>query len=329
MPGLTECQSLADAVDALTAQEAAQRQAIAGLSGVDKWKAMLELGTIRQQLGDQQKRLSACQKQLASDLAIEVAVLDLPGTSGARRVARVWQLSASGQNVMQTVTLQDGVATFAAIPTNARQSFGITVEETDQSGINGPDFRFGPLPPVPPDSQTDPVGRIEIVILEPVVIAFDALGAAVPPLPIPFSYSAGLLGSINLAVTGLAFEVANGLISVSAVGTVAGATISSPFAFSASFHIAPTFGMAPNGILEVSGAAATLSVPGLVGALINELQTFLSPRLLSMTLPALNTCLNKLAVDGVAAALGLNALPSGSVLSVRQVTIDAKVSLNK
>jgi hypothetical protein len=179
-----------------------------------------------------------------------------------------------------------------------------------------------PLPPAADNPQSDPVTRIEIVILDPIVITPDSLSTAVPPLPIPLSYPGGLFGSINRSVTGLGFFINNGAFSISAIGTAAGVTISSPFTFSAVFQVAPTFGMAPSTVLELSGDVATLTMPGVAGTLISDLTSFLSPRLRSLTLPPLSTRLNKLIVDQVAASLGLRALPSGSVLSVRQVDMD-------
>jgi len=322
VPNSPECQKIADAVDALVVQEKAKRDAIAALTGIDKWKAMQELGAIRQQLADQQAILSECEKQHASDLATEIVVLDVPNVSGPNRVARMWQLTSGGQTVKQTATVQNGIATFSAIPVNARQSFGLTIEETDHPKVSGPDFRSGPLPPATDSPQSDAVTRIEIVILDPIVITTDALSPAVPPLPIPLSYPGGLFGSISLSVTGLGFFINNGALSISAIGTAAGVTISSPFNFSAIFHVAPTFGMAPSTIVEISGAVPTLTMPSVAGTLISDLTSFISPRLLSLTLPTLSTRLNKLIVDQVCASLGLRVLPSGSVLSVRQLDMD-------
>jgi hypothetical protein len=65
MANSPECQPIADAVSALEAQEKAKRDAIAGLTGVDKWKALQELGSVRQQLKEQQALLSECEKQHA------------------------------------------------------------------------------------------------------------------------------------------------------------------------------------------------------------------------------------------------------------------------
>ena len=48
MPVPAECQPIANAIANLTAQEQAQLAALPGLVGVDKWRAMEQLGTLRQ-----------------------------------------------------------------------------------------------------------------------------------------------------------------------------------------------------------------------------------------------------------------------------------------
>jgi hypothetical protein len=47
MPTPPECQPIADGIADLAVQEQKQRDALPGLSGVDKWKAMETLGTLR------------------------------------------------------------------------------------------------------------------------------------------------------------------------------------------------------------------------------------------------------------------------------------------
>jgi hypothetical protein len=58
----------------------------------------------------------------------------------------------------------------------------------------------------------------------------------------------------------------------------------------------------------------------MVGSIVKDLTGFVSSNLLSSTIQPLIAVLNKLIVAQVAAALGLDALPSGAVLSVRQVS---------
>ena len=57
MPNSPECQPIADAMAALVAQEQARLAALAALDGVAKWQAMLDLGTIRQQIAEQGREL--------------------------------------------------------------------------------------------------------------------------------------------------------------------------------------------------------------------------------------------------------------------------------
>src|SRR5262245_6427191 len=141
-----ECQPIADALAALQAQEQAKLADVPGLAGVDRWRAIQELGVIRQQIAEQQASLDACQAQHVGDLPIEVVVFDLPGDSGPNRIARLWRMTPPDQSVKQTASVTAG-ATAVTIPTgDDRQRFGLTVEETDHPTVNGPDFRSGPLP---------------------------------------------------------------------------------------------------------------------------------------------------------------------------------------
>jgi len=77
MPTPPECQPIADAIATLLAAEQTQRDALPGLSGIDKWKAMEALGSLRQQIADQQAVLAQCEKDHAADLTTEVVVTDL------------------------------------------------------------------------------------------------------------------------------------------------------------------------------------------------------------------------------------------------------------
>jgi hypothetical protein len=322
-----ECQPIADQISSLVAQEEAARAALAGLSGVDKWKKMLDLGTIRQQIADQQASLIECEKQHAADLTTEVVIFDLPGDSGPNRIGRVWQLTSDGQAVKQTVTIQNGSANFIGIVGSARQSFGITIESTDHPTANGPDFRSGPLPVALAPNNPDPVSRIEIVILDPIKITADSLNQAAPALPIQLTFPAGPVGNIHVSVTNLSVVMSSGNISLTATGTASGLsfpfTTSSPLAYTSTLHIAPTFDMAPSVIVEaLTGTTPVLSIPGLIGDFVQTITPLLSSSLLDRAVKPIVSFLNTEIAKRVVAALGLSALPSGSVLSIRELTAD-------
>jgi len=110
MPTPPECQPIADALANLSAQEQAQRDLIQTLTGIDKWKAIEALGTIRQNISEQQLLLAQCIKDHAADFSTQVVVYDVSGTGGPNRIARLWQLTSAGQAVKQTTTVQAGTA---------------------------------------------------------------------------------------------------------------------------------------------------------------------------------------------------------------------------
>jgi hypothetical protein len=325
MPHPPECQSIVDLLANLRAQETAKLALIQTLTGVNKWKALQELGTLRTQIAEQEVFLADCDKQHAADLTTQINVIDLSGTSGDQRIARLWQLTADGQAVKQTATVQDGFATFLGVLGTARQSFGITIEGTDNATVNGPDFRSGPLPMVVTVSgdAEDPAKRIEIVILDPMVVSGDSLTHAAPPLPIQLSFPTGLVGTIDVAVNTLQFVINKGDVSLSASGTATGAGTTSTFTFSNSFHIVPSFSMAPSVLLEIlSGVPPTLSIPGLIGTVVSTIAPLISERLVTLAVQPVAALLNQLIATQVASSLGLPSLPSGSVLAIRVLAAD-------
>jgi hypothetical protein len=325
MPNSPECQPIADAISNLSAQEQAALAGLPALTGINKWKRIQELGTLRQQIAEQRALLADCEKQHAADLATQVVVTDLPGSSGPNRIARTWQLTSDGQVVKQTVTIKNGVANLLGILGGARQSFGITVEETDHPTVNGPDFRSGPLPAALSPNAGDPVARIEIVILDPILIAADSISQAAPPLPISLSFPAGPVGSLTFSVTDLRIVVGSGTVSLYGSGTASGASFpfptTSPFTFANTLHIAPAFSMAPSTVVEaLSGTVPVLSMPGLVGSIVQSLSPLLSSSLIDRAVQPMMSLLNARIAKRVATVLGLPALPSGSVLSIRELS---------
>lgn len=329
MPIPPECQPIADAIANLSAQEQAQLDALPALVGVDKWKGMEQLGALRQQIADQRAVLAQCLKDHAADLTTQVVVFDLPGNSGPNRIARVWQLASAGEVVKQTATVQAGQVVLTGVLGSARQSFGITIEEVDHPTVNGPDFRSGPLPAVLAAADApDPAARIEIVILDPILITSDSLAEAAPPLPIQFSFPAGGVGTVSISVNALELLMKNGAVSLSASGTASLSGLlpslsTTPFMFANTIHIAPTFSMSPSAIVEaLSGTIPVLTMPGLVGAVVGTITPLLSSSLHDQTVQPLVSLLNKLIVNQVLANLGLAVLPSGAVLSVRELSAD-------
>ena len=326
MPVPPQCQPIADLIANLSGQEQDARDAIPNLGGADRWKKMLDLGKLRQQLTEQETLLSQCQKQNAADVQTAIVVFDLPGGTSQRRIARVWKVTQDGQAVKQTVTVQDNAVTLNEILGTDRQSFGITVEGTDDTTVNGPDFRSGPLPTAPAGDQPDPTARIELVILPSITILASSLSQAAPPLPIQLSFSFGAIGNISISVTSLDVVIDSGDVSFTASGTASSALpspVSSPFTFKNSLHIAPAFSMTPSVIVDVlTGSAPTLTMPGLIGSIIQSLTPMLSSALVAQNVSPMLSLLNTLIATQVADSLGLSALPSGCVLSIRSLTFE-------
>lgn len=317
-----ECQPIADALAALQAQEQVKLGDVPGLAGVDRWRAIQDLGVIRQQIAEQQAKLDVCQAQHVGDLPIEVVVFDLPGDSGPNRIARLWRMTPPEQSVKQTASVTAG-ATAVTIPTgDDRQRFGLTIEETDHPTVNGPDFRSGPLPGQAINAA-DPAGRIEIVILDPFSFEVELVSRAAPPLPLTLSLTAAPIGAIQIQVSRLDWSAVGGMLLVTVTGTTTAPFMSSPFTLQANFHIAPSFAMTPSLALEVALVAPPrLDMTGMIGGLSATIADFLSANLLAPLTRPVASALNTTILKQTATNLGLAAVPSGSVLSVRQLTLD-------
>lgn len=203
MPTPAECQPIADDISTLTAQEQAQTSAILSLTGIDKWKAMEALGTLRQQIADKKDLLAKGIKEHATDFSADVVIFDLTGTSGSNRIGRIWQLTSAGQAIKQTSSLQGNSIKFSGILAPGGQPLGITIEETDHPTVNGPDFRSAPLKAVEDADRIASGERIEIVILDPIFITAASLVQSAPPLPIRLSLSAGAVGAVDISVNDL------------------------------------------------------------------------------------------------------------------------------
>jgi hypothetical protein len=208
--------------------------------------------------------------------------------------------------------------------TGSRQSFGITIEETDHPAVNGPDFRSGPLPATADPNAIDPASHIEIVILDSIVITADTLKQAAPPLPLQLSFPVGPAVTVGITVSDLQFTVNDGEISLTATGTATAAGTNSPFTFSNTFHLVPSFGMTPSGLVEIlSGVPPSLAVSGLMGTVVHALAPLVASSLSDQAIKPLASLLNRTIGDLIASALGLPSIPFGSVLSIRQLTVGA------
>ena len=168
-------------------------------------------------------------------------------------------------------------------------------------------------------NAADPAGRIEIVILDPFSFSVDMVSRAVPPLPITLPMTAAPIGAIQIQVNRLDWSVAGNMVLVTATGTATAPFMSSPFTLQANFHIAPSFTMTPSLALEVALVLPLrLEMTGMIGSLSSTIANFLSANLVGPLAQPVASVVNTAILKQTATNLGLAAIPSGSVLSVRQ-----------
>ena len=151
--------------------------------------------------------------------------------------------------------------------------------------------------PSPPHRTARTPCLSSFVILDSILITSDAISQAAPPLPISMSFPAGLAGTLTFSITNLRIAVGSGTVSLSAAGTASGASFpfptTSPFTFDNTIHIAPAFGMAPSTVVKaLSGAAGILSMPGIVGSMVQTLAPLLSASLVDRAVAPMMALLN-------------------------------------
>jgi hypothetical protein len=100
--------------------------------------------------------------------------------------------------------------------------------------------------------------------------------------------------------------------------------VNSTFTFQSTVQMAPSYSMSPNRILEISPSTSPkLSMPGFAGSLLQVLTPMVSNFVDNAALQQMRLVINNFIAEQVASSLGLSVLPSGSVLSVRQLQPDA------
>jgi hypothetical protein len=200
---------------------------------------------------------------------------------------------------------------------------------------DGPIFRSGVFPTLPPTPPTDPSGFIDIVLDDMRTVTQAMIDAGLPTTPFTVT---GTDGS-SVTMTTLTAMVGSGTLDISAAGTATHpqALAPQPFTYTVGLSMAPETRVRnlTSSLIVWAPAAGTLTFTsgGGVGgavqtAILSLLSGWIEGDLRSAVVGAVNTAVNTAAIGAAATALGVAtppgsppALPAGVILSFRRVVV--------
>lgn len=324
------CQPLADQVSTLDQQYSALATQVSQEEGAQAWQDLARLGGLRQQLEAAQAALDGCVQANSAALTGIVDVIDATGAAAAQDT--------------QTVTLWD-VSTASAVPAGQAPvtsgAFGLrgpvpaksalTLQSTGAAGfgLNGYDFRSGPLPaplPVPP-LQCEMVICPQVLVPPAAVQAWASSFKAVnQQLGSPSSQT-----SVAVALSSVTVALAADTITVTATGTLNGSISGivplnqTPFSADVPFSLTPSgspqAGDIVNFAIAGSGPVIKILASGPV-AIVNSLISLFQPAVIDLLQNALSPWAQQVMPEFVAAALALPQLPPSTTITLRSLKVD-------
>ena len=323
------CQALADQVSTLDQQYSALAAQVSQEEGAQAWQGLATLGGLRQQLEAAQAALDGCVQANSAALTGIVDVIDATGDApqGAQTVT-LWDVSgASAVPAGQAPVTSGAFGLQGPVPAKA----ALTVQTTGAAGfgLNGYDFRSGPLPDPLPALPL----RCEIVICPQVLVP----PAAVQAWASSYTAVNQQIGSpssqisVAVALSSVTVALAADAITVTLTGTLTGSIgglISlkqTPFSADVPFSLTPSgsplAGDIVNFAIVGSGAAITILGSG-PAAILNGLKSLLQPAVINQLQNSLSPWVEQEMPEFVAAALALPQLPPSTTITLRSLQVD-------
>ncbi len=334
MPIDPACQPIANAIATLESNRDAIRAGLPALTPLDRWKAMAQIGDIGRQIADLRVQLDTCQRQHAAAYSAEVVIFDTTGAPLASRRASLWQVDGPSATLLEEGPLSGTSLSFTTLPPAG--PVGVTIAEIGTAGVQGVDFRSGPLDELPRKSAGDPSGRIEIVIGP--VLSFDAgeIQGWLSDLVLPQRTSTALntplaSGTVDIVWATVGITLVPGSIRFSASGTLTVdgtlfGTQSAPF----SLELPLRFGLpqtpGPNtgcNVVMAVSPGPSLIVGGQLGAIVNPIARFFFDFCGGAALTLMRERLNDVLLESTAALFGLDDPSRLPIISLRRFDITA------
>jgi len=321
------CQTIADEIDGLEQELQTAQQGVADLTGAEKWQEIQEIGRLVGKIEEKKRDLQECIFRNVPGYETEVAVFDLAGDTTLPYVGRLWSLPRGAvQREVESATVQGRRVSFRTAGSIPEATIGISIHDGASSPSTGPLFRSGLLASLPPGAPADPAGLIEIgVPAPPAVPISQAMITASLPAP-PFSVPGA---SHPTTVTGLTVTLGAPAVGTATLGVDATVTPGFPVigdlpvSYTLTFAVAPSINMGATDEVCV----VTAPTPGMLSTIapaqpaLSLVAASIEPELRENVVRTIQSAINTTILARTAAALGLTALPSGVVVSMRQVRI--------
>ena len=323
------CQPLADNVSTLDQQYSALAAQVSQEEGTQAWQDLAKLGGLRQQLEAAQAALAGCVQANSAALTGIVDVIDATGAAaqGAQTVT-LWDISgASAVAAGQAPVTSDAFGLKGPVP--AKSALTVQTAGAAGFGLNGYDFRSGPLP----DPLPAPPLRCEMVICPQVLVPPTAVqawassfNAVNQQLGSPSSQT-----SVAVALSSVTVALAVDTITVTATGTLTGSIggiiplNQTPFSADVPFSLTPSGSPQAGDIVNfaIVGSGPVISILGSgQTALLNSLISIFQPFVRDQLQSSLNPWAEQVMPEFVAAALALPQLPPSTTITLRSLKVD-------
>ncbi len=328
----SNCQQFANQLATLTQQYEELAVTAKGTVGAEAWTRLAELGQLRRQVEEARAELDRCTQTYAAALTGTLTVLDASGKpplDGAQ-TATLWDITGSGAVARAQAQVQAGAFGFEG-PLPAQAAITIQTGGASDTNITGVDFRSGPLP----DPLAGQVPHIEVVVG--------------PELSVPASRLAGWAGSfaavtqrltspaqqldLGFTVSSIMAAPSAGSLRVAVAGSISGTSggglvtlpltpVSATVVLSLQPSAAPqaddAVSVAIVDHVDVQASGSLLGFAQLFGAIAGLVQAFTG----DMIQHAFSDWLHQVLPSFLAESLALPALPVGTAVSLRRLTVD-------
>ena len=327
MPIDPTCQPIAASLAELERQRDAARATLGALAPAQRWQACATIGECDRKLAEGQRQLDECQRRQAARHDAQLAVYDTSGGPPGSRSATLWRMDDGKPAVLETAPIDAGAFSFAAPSPDA--TLGLTIQETGEPAVTGPDFRSGPLRELPRTAASDPSTRVELVLTPIVALGEEEVAGLLGALAVPIRTSTPLaapIGNLDVEVGVLAATLLAGEIHLRATGTAtargAGGAVSAPFSLELPLAVVlPVTPDLDHAIELRRTGSPSLTASGALGALLTSLAPLVGGFVADAALPGLRQAIDDAVPRAVAATFGLVDLPRGSVVSLRRVEV--------